>query len=771
MLYFETVRITVLAERLFRVERDERRQFTDEATQTVLRRDFSPVAFSVRRGGDWCEVRTASATLHVGSDPGKDHVCLNGKRVPLDGKHNLGGTYRTLDFCDGDIYVPENRKIVLGNGVCSRSGVALLDDVHSLVLRDDGTICHRRRQESDLYVFAFGDDYRGAVKALYEISGYAPMLPRFALGNWWSRYYPYTQTEYLDMLDRFAADRIPFSVAVVDMDWHYSNHIEQELGLTVSYDPADYTGGLYGWTGYTWNKNLFPDHRAFLRAVRERGLAVSLNVHPKDGVRFFEEPYEAMCKAMHKEAVPGGSVEFDFTDNAFIRAYFSVLHHPAEREGVSFWWIDWQQGTHTALAGLDPLWALNHYHYLDNAASHRNGLILSRYAGIGSHRYPVGFSGDSVISWRSLAYLPYFTATASNAGFGWWSHDIGMHMLGCKDAELYVRSIQFGVFSPINRMHSTAFPTLTKEPRYYMNGAGDIAARYLRLRHRMIPFLYSAAHRTHTQGRMLIEPMYYAWPRQKEAYACRGQYLFGGQLLVAPITSRAIAKGIAKKRVWLPPGKWTDVFTGESYAGGRWTDLYRWLDDMPVLAGEGGLFVLAEDWQEGSGLPRSVEVNVFNGVGEYTLFEEDENGASVCTHIRNHGSGGVQTVEISVTGNAASLPAERSFLLRFRNIVDKNCTVTVNGSSVAVRVDGCACVRVDENGTAPIEICVRFAERTPLQERKDRALDSLTRFDGDTLQIFRCYERLNACTTEEEFVSAVQSFALPSIYRKKLLEF
>lgn len=77
------------------------------------------------------------------------------------------------------------------------------------------------------------------------------------------------------------------------------------------------------------------------------------------------------------------------------------------------------------MPGLDPLWALNHYHYLDNSLNHEHGLILSRYCRIGSHRYPVGFSGDTVSSWETLDYISEFTSKSTNVGYTYWSHDIG----------------------------------------------------------------------------------------------------------------------------------------------------------------------------------------------------------------------------------------------------------------------------------------------------------------------------------------------------------
>lgn len=116
---------------------------------------------------------------------------------------------------------------------------------------------------------------------------------------------------------------------------------------------------------------------------------------------------------------------------------------------------------------LDPLWLLNHYHYQDSCKNAEGGVILSRYAGPGSHRYPVGFSGDTIISWNSLRFQPYFTATASNIGYSWWSHDIGGHMLGDYDEELQTRWLQFGVFSPITRLHSSRSPFNSKEPWFF----------------------------------------------------------------------------------------------------------------------------------------------------------------------------------------------------------------------------------------------------------------------------------------------------------------
>ncbi|MCY1691547.1 hypothetical protein OVA29_13305 [Exiguobacterium sp. SL14] len=360
----------------------------------------------------------------------------------------LKGTARTLDHADGVIPLEE--------GILSRQGYAAIDDSNAFVLTEDHFVEPRRSGTHDIYYFGYGHDYKQALRDFYHLTGPTPMLPRQVLGNWWSRYWRYSEKEYKDLMTRFKTEDIPFSVSVIDMDWHVTD-IPERYGS--------------GWTGYTWNRDLFPDPRGFLQWLKDDDRMVTLNLHPADGVRGFEEAYEAMAVAMGVDPESDVRIPFDFSDRTFIENYFTKLHHPHEADGVDFWWIDWQQGANSKMKGLDPLWMLNHYHALDIARDGNRPLIFSRYAGPGSHRYPVGFSGDTIISWASLQFQPYFTATASNIGYGWWSHDIGGHQRGEKDDELSTRWLQYGVFSPIMRLHSTMSIFNGKEPWRYSTDA------------------------------------------------------------------------------------------------------------------------------------------------------------------------------------------------------------------------------------------------------------------------------------------------------------
>jgi len=701
IVFFKDYRITVLADRLFRIELDSEKIFTDKATQSVWYRDAKKQDFKVKTFADKIEIKTDKVTLVVNTDYAKSYAVIDGKKVKLTNKGNLLGTYRTLDCCRGpyetiDYSTGEERKITLGYGVCSRTGVAVIDDVKSLILDDDGMIKPRRFQQIDEYIFAYSLDYLGAIKAFYDITGYTPKIPRYALGNWWSRYYEYTEDEYLAVLRRFTENEVPLTVATIDMDWHYSNNLRAELGVTETdeFTGCDEdgigTGWRIGWTGYTWNKNLFPDYKSFLNKIKEQNLKITLNLHPKDGVRYFEDAYNDMCKVMGIDPKTKKRVPFDLTNDNFINNYFKILHKPYEHDGVTFWWIDWQQGTSSTMENLDPLWALNHYHYLDNALENDTGLILSRYSNQGAHRYPLGFSGDTEMSFDTLDYLPYFTATASNIGYCWWSHDIGGFRYGEKNEELFSRSVQLGAFFPIMRLHCNSSKALTKEPWYYntQGGRGHIVMEQMRFRHLMIPYIYSEGYKNHKYGVPLIKPLYYLYPENDNAYKYKNEYFFG-ELLVVPITKPSVAKGISKVKAFIPKGKWTDIFTGEEIDGGEngiCITLYRFADSIPVFAKAGSVFTLSNDKHTNKvDNPKDLVLEIYSGDGEYSLYE-DAGEKFAYTNIKNSVDNGELKTTIEFSGDYSVLPQDRTLTLKLKNITGKKVKVFKNGEEILTKV-------------------------------------------------------------------------------------
>ena len=668
MITGERYRISVLTTGLIRLEYAEHGIFEDRPTQIVWNRNLGSCDFQMIEDEGNLEIITDR--IHLRYD--KQAFSTNGLSVEVKGGlfpfgnvwrygddtklikiGELKGTARTLDNANG--------AIPLEKGLVSQLGHAVLDDSRSLVIREDGWVEKRSDPETDLYFWGYGTDYLICIQDFYRLCGTTPMIPRYALGNWWSRYHKYTEETYRELIEHFEEEDVPVSVAVIDMDWHLVD-IDKKFGS--------------GWTGYTWNKDFFPDPKRFLGWLHEQGLHVTLNVHPADGVRAFEEMYEPMGKALGIDTDKELPIPFDVSDEKFMEAYFTYLHHTREEEGVDFWWIDWQQGGVSKVEGLDPLWMLNHYHFLDNGRDGKRPMTFSRYAGPGSHRYPVGFSGDTVISWESLDFQPYFTASASNIGYGMWSHDIGGHMMGARDDELSGRWLQFGVFSPIMRLHSSDSLFNSKEPWRYRPEICTMMEEFLRLRHRMLPYLYTMNYRQYEEGIPMILPMYYPYPKAREAYQVPNQYMFGSQMMAAAVTTPC-TKGLnmARTAVWFPEGKWYDIFTGLCYQGGRRMNLYRSMDSMPVFAKAGAVIPFQEDYMENAGTnPHKIHLYVYAGAdGSFTLYEDDNStnsyreGNCVKTQYDWQEETGCLRIH-AAEGNLSLIPESRDYIITFCGI-------------------------------------------------------------------------------------------------------
>ncbi|MCW3158842.1 glycoside hydrolase family 31 protein [Micropruina sonneratiae] len=761
----ETYRITVLTDSLFRLEYSSTGQFEDRATQTVINRAFEPVPFTVNTTKHGIEIVTDTVQLsydeapfspgglyaHLVGGTGHRRTWRYGERQQLwgGGDSNLGGTARTLDEVDG----PTD----LEDGVLGLLGSAVLDDSTTMALDSDGWVAARVPGNTDVYLFAHGERYIDALNDFHRLTGPQPLLPRWALGNWWSRYHPYTAAEYQALIERFEAERIPFSVAVLDMDWHLVD-VPPEYGT--------------GWTGYTWNRELFPDPEGFTSWLHEHGLKVSLNVHPADGVRAFEEPYRRMAQAMGIDPATEQPVDFDIADPDFLVNYLEQVHHPLEDAGVDFWWLDWQQGTHTAVAGLDPLWLLNHFHYLDSARKGRRPITFSRYAGPGSHRYPVGFSGDTINSWASLDFQPRFTNTAANIGFGWWSHDIGGHMFGHRNNELVTRWYQYGAFAPINRLHSTLSPFMGKEPWNFPAEHAAVMVDYLRLRHRLLPYLYTMNEHTHRTNESLCRPLYHADPAgdlySQRGYGYRNTYLFGTELLVAPITSPADrGTGLAAVTTWLPAGGWTDFFTGLRYTGEGIVHLHRRLGDYPVLARDGAIVPLSADGEFGIGNPTAFEVHVFPGAdGAFTLYEDDDAAEPRAVRTPLSWDDAAATFTIGAAQGAAEVvPAQRSWTLVLHGVDGAAAEgATIRPGSTGVRVE------LGDVATASGVVARVTGLTRGGPTKRERAFELLRGVQGEYMLTERIWHSIERPGDVTEVIRRLEGLDFPDPLRAALYE-
>jgi hypothetical protein len=599
----DSLRISILKPGIVRIESRADGHFEDRPSQHFWNRRQAVPEFRTSERDGCLVVETDKMILSIPLD---GPLCADSVRIairpgpdvlhPLNASagSNLGGCLRTLDTVRGRWDYKANEKVSVTPGLMSREGWSWVDDSASLVFDEAGFLVQRAAPGLDWYVFASGKDFAGGLRDYYDVAGRVPMLPKWALGIWWSRWEPYKQEDLERIVSDFESHGVPLSVCVVDMDWH-----------------------LPGWTGYTWNREFFPDPRGFFERLHARGVRACMNLHPAGGVAPKEAAYEAMARHMGMDPASKSTVKFDITDPKFIAGYFKFLHHPLEADGVDFWWMDWQQGTKTTVPGLDPLWYLNHLHALDLARDGaKRPLAFSRWGGWGAHRYPVGFSGDSSRTWDTLAFEVEITAQSANTGFGWWSHDIGGFCDGFPDDELYLRWVQFGALSPIFRFHNCGDPTLDYRPWTKEEKFREPALAALRLRRALVPYLYHAARINHLGGPPPCTPMYFGWPENDEATHCPGQYLFGPSLLAAPVSAPADPEtGLARKVIWLPPGEWFGFADGSAHDGGRWMALHAEAGEIPLFAREGSAVpVQADD---------GIEWVVFPGTGESAFYDDD----------------------------------------------------------------------------------------------------------------------------------------------------
>ena len=243
-------RLTILDSGLFRLEKNDKKIFRDKATQIVWFRNMPKQNFTSKEIDSNLHIKTDLCELVITPNREDCYIIINNIKTKIDNAENLMGTYRTLDRFSGDEMIPDwcntrsdvkRTKIQLGTGVCSKNGVAVFDDSKSLTLDFDGEIKDETGLGSDEYIFAYGKDYRRATKSLYMITGQVPLVPRFALGNWWSRYHDYTDREYLQLLNRFEDHKVPLTVATIDMDWHYSDmkQIDRDFGISENHLNSD----------------------------------------------------------------------------------------------------------------------------------------------------------------------------------------------------------------------------------------------------------------------------------------------------------------------------------------------------------------------------------------------------------------------------------------------------------------------------------------------------------------------------------------------------
>jgi len=704
-------RFTVITPQLIRMEWSENGKFEDHASLVFINRHLPVPRLKQSKDNGYLQVTTDKLALRYKQGTGRFTgenlevtLQLNGNAITwrpgMEDRGNLQGTIRTLDGVKGST--------TLGTGLASREGWVVIDDSDRPLFDDSAwpwAMARDTAPHQDWYFFGYGHDYKRALGDYVKVAGRIPLPPRFAFGCWWSRYWGYTDEEFKELVSQFREHDVPLDVLVIDMDWHPT------FGVRWWENKKDPSGHTLGWTGYTWNPLYFPDPGGFLQWVHWNGLKSTLNMHPASGVQPFEQQYPEMARAMGIDPATKQYVPFDIASKKFATNYMNILHHPLEKLGIDFFWLDWQQEPDTSLPGLNNTWWLNYVHFTDVEREGKRPLLFHRWGGLGNHRYQIGFSGDTISTWDSLAFQPYFTATASNVGYGYWSHDIGGHMPGTVSPELYTRWIQFGVFSPILRTHTTKNPGSERRIWAYPEPYAEIMRDDYLLRYALIPYIYTAARQAYDTGISLLRPMYYDYPEAAEAYESKDEYMFGDSMLVAPITAPlGSSNDLATESLWLPQGTWIEWFTGAVLQGPAWMGRSFGLDEIPVYVKAGALIPMQPKMLHtgerpvdplilnvfptsftGASVPGSrpeaFSTRIYDDAGNSLGYKSNEFAWTEVRQTRSRS--GVEIEIIPVTGSYPGMPTERGYEIHLPVSWPPE-SATFNGQKILFSRDGAA---------------------------------------------------------------------------------
>lgn len=654
-------RISVLTERLIRLEYQENGKFLDKPTELIWNRMFKDPQVEIKEDQKFLEISTKYFKLYYVKEMPFEASKVN----PMANlKVELNGTDRTWYYghpevrnlgTPGSELENENGKVVFKKGLYSLDGFASIDDSKHRIIGETGVIFKREEESIDIYLFCYHKDYQMCLQDYYTLTGFPALIPRYALGNWWSRNIAYNDLELKTLIDKFEQKDIPLSVLLLDKDWHIrtkekNNHLK---------------------TGFTWNKELFHSPEGMTNYLHSKGIRLGLNINPTEGFYPIDEYYEQA--KTHLEADEKGVIPFQVLNPKVIDVYFKMYIHPLDSLGADFYWLDIFDPKK-----VNDLSILKHYQFYDMMRNYkRRPMVFAPNTLLAPHRYPVLYSGKTTVGWDTLKKIPFHNAAAANSGVSFWSHDIGGYFKGIEDNELYIRYVQLGVFSPILKFGADAGKYYKREPWRWSIKTYGIVKDYLNLRHKMIPYIYTEAYKYHKYGVPLIQPVYYQYPELYDDPLYRNEYYFGSEFFVAPIiTKKDYVMNRVVHKFFLPDGIWYDFVTGKKFPGGRNYTLFFKDQDYPVFAKAGSIIPFGtNDNINDTTPPKNLEIQIFPGKSNlYKMYEDDgvsdlhRKGFYLITSIDyNYLPSNYTVIVRSIEGKSGIVPETRNYTFRFRN--------------------------------------------------------------------------------------------------------
>jgi len=486
-------------------------------------------------------------------------------------------------------------------GLLSKKGYFLYNDSNMPRYDDVKWPLDHVSDNLDLYLILYEDDYQTALKQYQKLFGSTPIIPRYALGLWFSRYPTYNQNQLESLINTFEEKKLPLDVLVLDLEWHKR-----------------------GWYGFDWDYNHFPNPKEFIESLKCRNIYTTLNVHP-DGVPMLDAGFETFKQKTSLENTSKEDIyHLDFTNKRQVKAFMEIFHQPQDDLDIDFWWID--GSAENTITNCCNQFFTNEI-YMRHAVKQNKGrpFIFSRSAGLGSHRYPVHFTGDTYSQFEVLESQVEYTMRAGHIGLSFVTHDIGGHMWNHKhvNPELLCRWYQFGAMSPIFRLHSSAGSE--RLPWMYDEIVEDSMEKAMHFRITLLPYLYNLVVESHRTGMPMVRSNPLMLPLWEEGYQIWDNFFLGDRIYCTPIVTPGDFKLLT-----LPPGQWFSAFRKERINSDGHTSIFllNQSDSIPPHFIKADSLLIKQDYKtRASELPKRLILEIYMSGDEindeYVLIEDD----------------------------------------------------------------------------------------------------------------------------------------------------
>lgn len=647
MIVGKKYRFTILTDRLVRLEYSENGIFEDRASQNIINRNFERPIFVVNESDTLLQISAKYFVLsYVKNKPfssGKLTPGTNLKILLKDTEktwyygHPEARNFGTINYSLDDFV----GKLRLDNGLYSTDGFCVLDDSDTLVLNSSNEYVKRNANTLDIYVFMYKRDFGLCLKDYFDITGYPTFIPRYTLGNWWYKNEKYTNNDISKIIKKFDENDIPLSVIMLGDKWH--NSIDN----------------------YTFDNTLI-DSKNLINLLHSNNIKLGLTVDPSLKITKNSKYYEELHKYIDEP-----EISFVPLSMAKLGIYFNTFIRNLSNMGVDLFNIDYNN-----IKDKNNLWLFNHYHYVDNILNKdRRGVILSRNSGRATHRYPITFTGKTIVDWNTLNALPLYTMSASNSGISFVAHAIGGYHKGVEQEELYMRYIQFATFSPFLILASEEGKYYKREPWKWNNLRLSVIREYMQLRNKLVPYIYTESYNYYKKCIPLVQPLYYKYNGIYDEPLYKNEYFFGSEMLICPITKKKnLVINRVVQRIFVPEGIWFDFKTGKKYPGDKYYMCFYKDDEYPAFCKAGSIIPLSHE--KSTNNPKTMELVVFPlSDNSYTIYEDDGitnnyiKGECMLTKVDYKYQKDNYSLMITSSGKM-DLISERKYIIRFKNTIN-----------------------------------------------------------------------------------------------------